>query len=143
LPEPVPEPAAASAAQPLVAVPLEPAPAPVLPLRGLPPVPEQALQGGECVEAELFWGRTRLSVWQLAPGEELVAGAAPGCDVLLEGVSRASVIRCDASGWMVCAPRPVTLTLMEDGRSLGGPELLVRGRSQADAQGLVLPLPQK
>jgi len=143
LPEPVPEPAAASAAQPVVAVPLEPAPAPVLPLRGLPPVPEQALQGGECVEAELFWGRTRLSVWQLAPGEELVAGTAPGCDVLLEGVARSPVVRCDASGWTVCAPRPLALTLIEEGRALGGAELLVRGRSQADAHGLLLPLPQK
>src|SRR5207245_2323866 len=38
-------------------------PAPVVPLRGLPPLQAQAVQGGECVEAELFWGRTRLSVW--------------------------------------------------------------------------------
>jgi hypothetical protein len=121
----------------------EPPPAPVVPLRGLPPLPPQSVQGGECVEAELFWAHTRLSVWQLAPGEQLVAGTAPGCDVLLEGVQRAAVIRCDASGWMVSAPRPLMLTLIEDGRSLGGPELLVRGRSQADAQGLVLPLPQK
>ena len=127
----------------IAVAPAEPPPAPVLPLRGLPPLPPQAVQGGECVEAELFWAHTRLSVWQLAPGEQLVAGTAPECDVLLEGVQRAAVLRCDANGWMVSAPRPLTLTLIEDGRSLGGPELLVRGRSQADAQGLVLPLPQK
>src|SRR5712671_1603544 len=142
LPEPAPEPAALPP-EPVILLPPDPAPAPVLPLRGLPPVPEQALQGGECVEAELFWGRTRLSVWQLAPGEELVGGTAPGCDVLLEGVTRSPVIRCDASGWTVCAPRPLSLTLIEEGRALGGPELLVRGRSQADAHGLILPLPQK
>ena len=143
--DPAPEPVAQQpATQALVAVPPpEQEPAPVLPLRAPPPLPPQALQGGECVEAELFWGRTRLSVWQLAPGEELVAGSAPGCDVLLEGVARGSVVRCDASGWTVCAPRPLSLTLIEDGKALGGPELLVRGRSQADARGLVLPLPQK
>ena len=143
--DPAPEPVAQQPAmQALVAVPPpEQEPAPVLPLRAPPPLPPQALQGGECVEAELFWGRTRLSVWQLAPGEELVAGSAPGCDVLLEGVARGSVVRCDASGWTVCAPRPLSLTLIEDGKALGGPELLVRGRSQADARGLVLPLPQK
>src|SRR6266852_388177 len=130
LPEPAPEPAAQPAAvQPLVAVPPpDPAPAPVLPLRGLPPLPEHAVQGGECVEAELFWGRTRLSVWQLAPGEQLVAGTAPGCDALLEGILRSPVVRCDASGWTVCAPRPLSLTLIEEGRPLGGPELLVRVR---------------
>jgi hypothetical protein len=143
LPDPVPEPAVQAAAQPVVALPAEVAPAPVLPLRGLPPLAEQALLGGECVEAELFWGRTRLSVWQLAPGEELVAGTAPGCDVLLDGIARAPVVRCDASGWTVCAPRPLSLTLIEEGRALGGAELLVRGRSQADAHGLLLPLPQK
>jgi hypothetical protein len=143
-PEIVPESVSHVAPQSLAAVATtEPLPAPVLPLRGLPPLPPQALQGGECVEAELFWAHTRLSVWQLAPGEELVAGSAPGCDVLLEGVTHAAVVRCDASGWTVCAPRPLALTLVEDGRSLGGPELLVRGRSQADALGLVLPLPQK
>ncbi len=143
LPDPVPEPAVQAAAQPVVALPAEVAPAPVLPLRGLPPLAEQALLGGECVEAELFWGRTRLCVWQLAPGEELVAGTAPGCDVLLDGIARAPVVRCDASGWTVCAPRPLSLTLIEEGRALGGAELLVRGRSQADAHGLLLPLPQK
>jgi hypothetical protein len=143
LPDPVPEPAVQAAAQPVVALPAEVVPAPVLPLRGLPPLAEQALLGGECVEAELFWGRTRLSVWQLAPGEELVAGTAPGCDVLLDGIARAPVVRCDASGWTVCAPRPLSLTLIEEGRALGGAELLVRGRSQADAHGLLLPLPQK
>src|SRR6266851_2036872 len=108
-----------------------------------PAAPPAAVQGGECVEAELFWGRTRLSVWQLAPGEQLVAGTAPGCDALLEGILRSPVVRCDASGWTVCAPRPLSLTLIEEGRSLGGPELLVRGRSQADTHGLILPLPQK
>jgi hypothetical protein len=130
-------------AQPLVAVSApdpEPTPAPA---RRLPALPDEAMQGGECIEAELFWGQTRLSLWQLAPGEELVAGSAQGCDVLLEGVVRSPVVRCDANGWMVCAPRPLSLTLIEEGRSLGGSELLVRGRSQADAQGLVLPLPHK
>ncbi len=147
LPAPVPalpEPMAPPAQSAAVAQPAEERiPAPVLPLRGLPPLPAQAVQGGECIEVELFWGRTRLSVWQLAPGEQLVAGTAPGCDALLEGVNRAAVVRCDANGWMVCAPRPLSLTLIEEGRSLGGPELLVRGRSQADAHGLVLPLPAR
>src|SRR6266851_749177 len=104
------------------------------------PAPELALPEPA---PELFWGRTRLSVWQLAPGEQLVAGTAPGCDALLEGILRSPVVRCDASGWTVCAPRPLSLTLIEEGRSLGGPELLVRGRSQADTHGLILPLPQK
>ncbi|HKC60885.1 MAG TPA: AgmX/PglI C-terminal domain-containing protein, partial [Myxococcales bacterium] len=142
LPEPEPEPEAQHpVAQPLVAVPApDPEPAPA---RRLPALPDEAVQGGERIEAELFWGQTRLSVWQLAPGEELVAGSAQGCDVLLEGVVRSPLVRCDANGWMVCAPRPLSLTLVEEGRSLGGPELLVRGRSQADAQGLVLSLPHK
>src|SRR4051812_22540163 len=115
----------------------------VVPLRGPPPLPAAAVQGGDCVEAELFWGSTRISVWQLAPGEQLVAGEGPGCDALLEGVDRAAVVRCDSNGWVVCAPRPLSLTVIENGRSVGGPELLVRGRSQADAKGLLLPLPQK
>jgi hypothetical protein len=144
VPEPAPEPVQQPAPQPLVAVPPpDPEPALVLPLPGLPPLPEEAVQGGECIEAELFWGQTRLSVWQLASGEELVAGSAPGCDLLLDGVARSTVVRCDANGWMVGAPRPLSLVLVEEGRSLGGPELLVRGRSQADAQGLLLPLPQR
>ena len=145
-PQPIVPQSPAQQAAPAVAAQVEelaPLPAPVVPLRGLPPLPPQAVQGGECVEAELFWGRTRLSVWQLAPGEELVAGTQPGCDALLEGVTKASVVRCDPNGWTVCAPRPLSLTLFEEGRSLGGPELLVRGRSQADAHGLLLPLPQR
>src|SRR5207302_10501366 len=73
----------------------------------------------------------------------VAAGPPDGCDVMLDGIARAAVLRCDANGLMVCAPRPLNLTLVEDGRPLGGAELLVRGRSQADALGLVLPLPQK
>jgi hypothetical protein len=60
---------------------------------------------------------------------------------LLQGIGRTEVLRSDASGWTVCAPRPLELFLEEEGRMLGGPELLVRGRSQADARGLVAPLP--
>jgi hypothetical protein len=118
----------------------EPPPPPAL---AVPPLPAAALQGGECAEVELFWGDTRVSVWQLQPGERFVAGSAPGCHALLSGVERATVLRSDVNGWTIAAPRPLALTLEEDGRALGGPELLVRGRSQADAHGLVLPLPQR
>ena len=116
-------------------------PAPVA--RKLPALPEQALQGGECAEVELFWGDTRVSVWQLLPGERFLAGSAPGCNALIQGIERAAVLRSDVNGWTVAAPRPLSLLLEEDGRALGGPELLVRGRSQADAHGLVVPLPQR
>ena len=61
----------------------------------------------------------------------------------MQGVSRAPVLRGDVNGWVIAAPRPLQLFLEENGRVLGGPELLVRGRSQADAHGLVVPLPQK
>jgi hypothetical protein len=121
--------------------PVPPASAP--PPNGIPPLQEGAIQGGECVEVEMFWGRTRLAVWQLEPGAELTAGSAPGCDAFLEGVGRAQVVRCDASGWIVCAPRPLSLTLLEGDRRVGGPELLVRGRGQADASGVSLPLPAR
>ena len=108
-----------------------------------PPIPVSSLSGGDCVEAELFWADTRLAVWQLAPGDELTAGTQTGCHAQLEGISRAVVVRSDSTGWMVCAPRPLSLALTENGKTTLGPELLVRGRSQADAQGLLLPLPAK
>ncbi len=127
-----------------VALPVElaetvPAPAPVAHRATLPKVDAQ---GGECAEVELFWGSTRVSVWQLLPGEKLTAGSEPGCQALLHGIDRAAVVTSDVNGWTVAAPRPLQLFLEEDGRVLGGPELLVRGRSQADARGLVVPLPQ-
>ena len=112
-------------------------------LRHRAALPRVVPQGGECAEAELFWGSTRVSVWQLLPGERLVAGSEPGCDALLPGILRAAVLRSDVNGWTVAAPRPLQLFLEEEGRVLGGPELLVRGRSQADAHGLVVPLPQQ
>src|SRR5712664_383431 len=115
-----------------------PEPAPRL---ALPPITTPL--GGECAEVELFWGNTRVSVWQLQPGEQFQAGSAPGCQALLQGVERASVLKSDVNGWTVAAPRPLQLLLEEEGRVLGGPELLVRGRSQADAHGLVVPLPQR
>ena len=121
-----------------VAVKSEPAPAPG---RALPPITTPL--GGECAEVELFWGDTRVSVWQLQPGEQFHAGSAPGCQALLQGVDRAAVLKSDVNGWTVAAPRPLQLLLEEEGRVLGGPELLVRGRSQADAHGLVVPLPQR
>ena len=105
-------------------------------------LPKVDAQGGECAEVELFWGSTRVSVWQLLPGEKLTAGSEPGCQALLHGLDRAAVVTSDVNGWTVAAPRPLQLFLEEDGRVLGGPELLVRGRSQADARGLVVPLPQ-
>ncbi len=111
--------------------------------RQLPPLAAGALLGGECAEAELFWGNTRLSVWQLSPGQELVAGSAEGCDALLHGIDRQTIIKSDVNGWTISAPRPLSLSLLEDGRTLGGSELLVRGRSQADAQGLICSLPQR
>ena len=121
-----------------VAMPAEtPAPAPC---SVLPPV---CPSDGECAEAELFWGDTRVSVWQLLPGERLLAGSEPGCDAMLQGIDRAAVLRSDVNGWTVAAPRPLQLFLEEDGHVVGGPELLVRGRSQADAHGLVVPLPQR
>ena len=113
------------------------------PVAKLPPLPAGSLLGGEAAEAELFWGDTRLSVWQLSPGQELVAGTSDGCDALLEGVERATVVKSDVNGWIITAPRPLSLSLIEGGRTLGGSELLVRGRSQADARGLVVPLPQR
>ncbi len=111
------------------------------PHTALPPITTSL--GGECAEVELFWGDTRVSVWQLQPGEQFHAGTAPGCQALIEGVERASVLRSDVNGWTVAAPRPLQLLLEEEGQVLGGPELLVRGRSQADAHGLVVPLPQR
>ncbi len=113
------------------------------PLPGKPLPPVTTGLGGECAEVELFWGDTRVSVWQLQPGEQFHAGTAPGCDALLQGIARAPVLRGDVNGWVIAAPRPLQLFLEENGRVLGGPELLVRGRSQADAHGLVVPLPQK
>src|SRR5476649_2780933 len=105
----------------------------------LPPV---AVSGGECAEVEMFWGDTRVSVWQLLPGEAFHAGSAAGCQALIQGVERAIVLKSDANGWTVNAPRPLQLFLEEEGRVLGGPELLVRGRSQANAHGLSFALPQ-
>jgi hypothetical protein len=105
----------------------------------LPPV---AVSGGECAEIEMFWGDTRVSVWQLLPGEAFHAGSAAGCQALIQGIERAIVLKSDANGWTVSAPRPLQLFLEEEGRVLGGPELLVRGRSQADAHGLSFALPQ-
>jgi hypothetical protein len=113
------------------------------PAQSLPPIPVQGLQGGESVEVELFWGETRVSVWQLQPGERFLAGSLPGCHALLSGIERAAVLRSDVNGWTIAAPRPLAVSLEEDGRVTGGPELLVRGRSQADAHGLVVPLPQR
>jgi hypothetical protein len=53
-----------------VALPVEaPAPQPRMEL------PSADAQGGECAEVELFWGSTRVSVWQLLPGERLTAGS--------------------------------------------------------------------
>jgi FHA domain len=105
-------------------------------------LPKVAVSGGECAEVEMFWGDTRVSVWQLLPGEAFLAGSAAGCNALIQGVERANVLKSDANGWTINAPRPLQLFLEEDGRVLGGPELLVRGRSQADAQGLSFALPQ-
>ena len=119
----------------------QPAPAPARPRAAvLPPLPQSAVQGGECAEVELFWGETRVSVWQLFPGESFTAGTADGCDALLQGLEKAPVLTSDVNGWTVRAPRPLSVQLEEGGRTVGGPELLVRGRSQADAQGLVVPL---
>jgi hypothetical protein len=115
----------------------EPPPVPVYAV--LPPV---APTGGESAEVELFWGDTRVSVWQLLPGESFHAGAAAGCQAMIQGIDKAMVLKSDANGWTVSAPRPLHLFLEEEGRVLGGPELLVRGRSQADAQGLSFALPQ-
>jgi hypothetical protein len=114
----------------------KPAPAAVLP-KGLQGA------GGECVEVELFWSETRLSVWQLRPGEELLAGTDPQCQAPFRSVAQAAVVKSDANGWTIAAPRPLQLFLQEGGRVLGGAELLVRGRSQADARGLLVPLPQR
>jgi hypothetical protein len=127
---------------------VEAKPAPVAGARdlarlSLPPLPAGSVKGGECAEVELFWGDTRISVWQLEPGQEFLAGSADGCHALLPGLDKAPVLRSDASGWLLCAPRPLALSLEENGKALGGPELLVRGRSQADAHGLVVPLPAR
>ncbi|GAC1348371.1 MAG: hypothetical protein NVSMB23_29320 [Myxococcales bacterium] len=94
-----------------------------------------------CAQVEMFWGETRLSVWQLEPGEELVAGTSEGCAALLEGIERATVVRSDANGWVLSAPRPLSLSLVEHGATIGSSELLARGRGQADAQGLTMGLP--
>lgn len=138
-PPPAPPPLAPASDSAAVAVAETPAPVPGAP--ALPPV--TTALGGECAEVELFWGDTRVSVWQLQPGEQFQAGSAPGCQALLQGLERASVLKSDLGGWTVSAPRPLQLLLEEEGRILGGPELLVRGRSQADAHGLVVPLPQR
>ncbi|MFL5292595.1 MAG: FHA domain-containing protein, partial [Myxococcales bacterium] len=143
-PSPIPVSATgAMAAAPIAPPSVEPVAAAVPRPATPPPIPASSLVGGDCIEAELFWGETRLAVWQLAPGQELTAGTAPGCQAQLEGLTRAVVVRSDASGWVVCAPRPLTLALTENGKTTLGPELLVRGRSQADAQGLLMSLPAK
>src|SRR5438105_799129 len=139
-PVPVPLPVASAPASESAAVKVA-EPAPVPKMAALPPA--TAVSGGECAEIELFWGDTRVSVWQLQPGEQFDAGSDNGCQALLHGLHRATVLRSDVNGWTVAAPRPLQLFLQEDGRVLGGPELLVRGRSQADAHGLVVPLPQR
>jgi hypothetical protein len=115
------------------------APAAAPPYAALPKV---AVSGGECAEVEMFWGDTRVSVWQLLPGEAFHAGSAAGNNALIQGIERANVLKSDVNGWTIHAPRPLQLFLEEDGKVLGGPELLVRGRSQADAQGLSFALPQ-
>jgi hypothetical protein len=142
-PAPIPVATGAMAAAPIAPPSVEPVPAAVPAPKTPAPIPASSLVGGDCIEAELFWGETRLAVWQLAPGQELTAGTAPGCHAQLEGLARAVVVRSDASGWVVCAPRPLTLSLTENGMTTLGPELLVRGRSQADAQGLLMSLPAK
>jgi hypothetical protein len=142
LPPPMAPPVAATPApasdSAVVALRTEAMPAPRI---GLPPI--TTALGGECAEVELFWGDTRVSVWQLQPGEQFQAGSASGCQALLQGIERAQVLKSDVNGWTVTAPRPLQLFLEEDGCVLGGPELLVRGRSQADAHGLVVPLPHR
>ncbi|TMB13201.1 MAG: FHA domain-containing protein [Deltaproteobacteria bacterium] len=146
-----PAPAPAPAPPPVVPTPPPPSESAAAAVRAEPgtPVPTTALPpittplGGECAEVELFWGDTRVSVWQLQPGEQFHAGSAPGCQALLHGIERAAVVRSDVNGWTVAAPRPLQLFLEDDGKVLGGPELLVRGRSQADAHGLIVPLPQR
>ena len=142
-PAPAPPPAAPAvpAASESAAVAVRAEPGAPVPTTALPPITTSL--GGECAEVELFWGDTRVSVWQLQPGEQFHAGSAPGCQALLQGIERAAVVRSDVNGWTVAAPRPLQLFLEEEGRVLGGPELLVRGRSQADAHGLIVPLPQR
>jgi FHA domain len=122
-------------------VPHAPASAAPAPLQ--PHAQAASLDGGarSCAQVEMFWGDTRLSVWQLEPGQELVAGTSEGCAALLEGIERATVVRCDGGGWVVSAPRPLSLTLIENGVTIGGSELLARGRGQADAHGIRLALP--
>ena len=133
---PLPEEPSEAAAQPLAARAQSPA-------HGSDPVPQILGDPGEasCAEVEMFWGDTRLSVWQLEPGQHLVAGEGPGCAALLHGIQRAAVVRSDPDGWKLCAPRPLALSLVENGTSIGGAELLVRGRGYPAQEGLVLPLP--
>ncbi|HUJ27276.1 MAG TPA: AgmX/PglI C-terminal domain-containing protein, partial [Myxococcales bacterium] len=120
----------------------QPAPAPApQPQPRLPPGLQAA--GGECVEVELFWRDTRISVWHLEPGQEFDAAAEASCAAMMNGIARGVVLRSDVNGWTVSAPRPLQLFLQEGDKIVGGPELLVRGRSQADAQGLVVPLPAR
>ena len=135
--EPQAEPEAEAA--PIVPVAAVAAKVPAQPYATLPKV---AVSGGECAEVEMFWGDTRVSVWQLLPGEAFLAGSAAGCNALIQGIERANVLKSDANGWTINAPRPLQLFLEEDGKVLRGQELLVRGRSQADASGLSFALPQ-
>jgi hypothetical protein len=133
---PLPKEPSEAAGQPLAARAQSPA-------HGSDPVPQILGDPGEasCAEVEMFWGDTRLSVWQLEPGQHLVAGEGPGCAALLHGIERAAVVRSDPDGWKLCAPRPLALSLVENGTSIGGAELLVRGRGYPAQEGLVLPLP--
>ncbi|HEX4381947.1 MAG TPA: AgmX/PglI C-terminal domain-containing protein, partial [Myxococcales bacterium] len=131
--------------EPAEAAPVELPPAPAVRVADAHPyavLPKVAVSGGECAEVEMFWGDTRVSVWQLLPGETFHAGSAAGNNALIQGIERANVLKSDANGWTIHAPRPLQLFLEEEGKVLRGQELLVRGRSQADAQGLSFALPQ-
>ena len=122
--------------------PTQPRPRPRSSAQPILPRPNSLEAGKEsCAQVEMFWGDTRISVWHLAPGEELLAGSGAGCAALLPGTLRSAVVRSDATGWVLCAPQPLSLSLIENGATIGGQELLARGRGQADARGLNLPLP--
>src|SRR3989441_395265 len=87
-PAPAPPPAAPTVppASESAAVAVRAEPGAPVPTTALPPITTSL--GGECAEVELFWGGTRLSVWQLQPARARGCAGRRGADRLERGPRR-------------------------------------------------------